>query len=67
MKFLKAKDLNLLRGIFLMGKISKFFAVGRIFPHPQGYTQRFRGKGNSPHLVGTTIFDILVRREMSGI
>ena len=50
-----------------MGKISKFFAVGRIFPHPQGYTQKFRGKGNSPHLVGTTIFDILVRREMSGI
>ena len=28
MKLLTAKDLNLLRGIFLMGEMSKFLAVG---------------------------------------
>ena len=28
MKLLTAKDLNLLRGIFLMGQMSKFLAVG---------------------------------------
>ena len=28
MKLLTAKDLNLLRGIFLMGEMSKFLAIG---------------------------------------
>ena len=37
MKLLIKKDLNQLRGIFLMGEMSKFLGVGGIFPHPQGF------------------------------
>ena len=52
MKLLTAKDLNLLRGIFLMGEMSKFLGVG--LPSPE-LPIKVQGKGNSPHLVGTTI------------
>ena len=52
MKLLTAKDLNLLRGIFPMGEMSKFLGVG--LPSPE-LPIKVQGKGNSPHLVGTTI------------
>ena len=55
MKLLIAKDLNLLRGIFLMEKMSKFWVLGRIFPHPQRFPWSFRWRESSPHLVGATI------------
>ena len=37
MTFLIAVKVNLLKGIFLVGEISKFWAVGGILPHPQGF------------------------------
>ena len=68
MKLLTAKDLNLLREIFLMGKWVNFWLLGRIFPHPQGYPWRFRGRGNQSIPGGCNNFvTFLVRREMPGI
>ena len=55
MKLLTAKDLNLLRGIFLMGEMSKFLAVGQDFSPSPGLPIKVQEKGNSPHLVGATI------------
>ena len=31
-------DVNLLKSIFPLGKISKFLAVAEILPHPQGFS-----------------------------
>ena len=47
MKLLTEKDLNLLRGIFLMGKWVNFYLLGRIFPHPQGFPWCFSGEGGT--------------------
>ena len=44
MKLLISKDLNLLRGIFLMGEISKFLAVAYDFPPSPGFP-----RGGSVH------------------
>ena len=42
--------------------------MGRIFPHPQGYPWRFRGRGNQSIPGGCNNFvTFLVRREMPGI
>ena len=55
MTLLTGKDVDLFRGIFLMGEISKFLAVGWDSPpHSQGFPQRFGGERDSPHLVGAT-------------
>ena len=45
MKLLIAKDFNLLRGIFLMGKVSKFLAVGQDFPPSPGFPIKVRRRG----------------------
>ena len=37
MTFLILEDVNLLRGIFLVGKMSRFLAAGWVFPHSQGF------------------------------
>ena len=68
MKFLRAKDLNLLREIFLMGEMSKFLAVGKdFFPSP-GLPIKVQGKGEQSTPGGCNNFvTFLVRREMSGI
>ena len=52
MKLLIAKDLNVLRGIFWWVEWVNFCLLGRIFPHPQGFPQRFRGRENNLHLFG---------------
>ena len=63
MKLLISKDLNLLRGIFLMGEISKFLAVAYDFPPSPGFP---RGGQSTPG--GCNIFLIfLVRREIPAI
>ena len=68
MKLLTAKDLNLLRGFFWWGKWVTFWILGRIFPHPQGYPWRFRGKGNQSIPGGCNNFvTFLVSREMPSI
>ena len=37
MTLLIAKDVNLLKGIFLVGEMSKFFAVGWVSPPSPGF------------------------------
>ena len=68
MKLLTAKDLNLLNLFFWWGKWIIFWLVGGIFPHPQGFPQRFRGKGEQSTLGGCNDFvTFLVKREMFDI
>ena len=58
----------LLENCCLMGKKWNFWLLGRIFPHPQGYSWRFRGRGNQSIPGGCNNFvTFLVRREMPGI
>ena len=65
MKLLTAKALNLLRGIFLMGKMSKFFAVGTDFSPSPGLPIKVQGKGKQSTPGGCNNFvTFLVRREM---
>ena len=45
MKLLTVKDLNLLRGIFLMGEMSKFLAVGEEFFPSTGFPIKVQEKG----------------------
>ena len=48
-KLLTAKDLNLLRGIFLMGGMSKFLAAGvGFFPIPK-VSHEGSGEGGTVH------------------
>ena len=49
MKLLTAKDLNLLRGIFLMGEIIKFLAIGLDFSPSPGLPMKVQGKGETVH------------------
>ena len=68
MKLLAAKDLNLLRGIFLMGEMSKFLAIGLDFSPPPGLPMKVQGRGNQSIPGGCNNFvTFLVRREMPGI
>ena len=67
-KLLIAKDLNLLRGIFLMGEMSKFFGcwVG-FFPVPR-VTHKGSGIGEQSRPGECNSFvTFLVRREMPGV
>ena len=68
MKLLIAKDLNLLKGIFLMGDMSKFLAVGLDFSPSPGFPIKVQGKGEQSTTGRYNNFvTFLVRREMSGI
>ena len=49
MKLLIAKDLNLLRGIFRIGKMSNFLAVGQGFPSSPGFPIKVESKGVTVH------------------
>ena len=68
MKLLTAKDLNLLKGIFLRGEMSKFLAFGEdFFPSPL-LAIKIQGKGKQSTPRGCNNFLIfLVRREMPDI
>ena len=59
-KLLIAKNLNILRGIFLMVELS------RIFPHPQCSLIPKNGE-QSTHCEFNNFVTFLVRREMPGI
>ena len=68
MKLLTAKDLNLLRGISLMGQMSRFLAVGYDFSPSAGLPIKVQGKGEQSTPGGCNSFvTFLVRREMRGI
>ena len=68
MKLLTAKDLNLFRGILLMGQMSKFLAVGHDFSQSTGLPVKVQGKGEQSTPGGCNNFvTFLVRREMPGI
>ena len=68
LKLLTAKDLNLWRGIFLMGKMSKFLVVGQDFSPLPGLLIKVQRKGEQPTPGGCNNFvTFLVRREMPGI
>ena len=68
MKLLTAKDLYLLRGVFLMGEMSKFLAVGWDFLPCPGFPIKVQGKGEQSTPGGCNYFvTFLVRREMPGI
>ena len=64
-KLLIAKDLNLLRGIFLMGKISTFLGVGQDFPPSPGFPIKVQGKEGQSTPGGCNNFlTFLWRREI---
>ena len=64
MKFLTAKDLNLLRRIFLNEEMSKFLAVGSDFSPSPGLPIKVQGKGKQSTPGGCNSFvTLLVRRE----
>ena len=68
MKLLTAKDLNLLKGIFLRGEMSKFLAFGEDFFLSPGLPIKIQGKGKQSTPGGCNNFLIfLVRREMPDI
>ena len=68
MKLLTPKDLNLLRGIFLMGEMSKFLAVGYDFSPSPRLPIKVQGKGEQSTPGGCNNFVAFkVRREMPGI
>ena len=68
MELLTAKDLNLLRGIFLMREMSKFLAIAYDFSPSPGLPMKVQGKGEPVRTCWVQQFcDILVRREMPGI
>lgn len=46
------KDVNLMRGIFLLGEISKFLSTGGILLKSLGFSPRVCRKGGSPYMVG---------------
>ena len=52
MTFFIEEDVNLLRRIFLVGKMSNFWVLGGILSHFEDFPQRF-GERVSMHLVGT--------------
>ena len=65
MKFLTAKDLNLLRRIFLNEEMSKFLAVGSDFSPSPGLPIKVQGKGKQSTPGGRNNYvTFLVRREM---
>ena len=45
MKLLTAKDLSLLRGVFVMWQMSKFLAIGQDFSSSPGFPIKVLGKG----------------------
>ena len=64
MKFLTAKDLNILREIFLMGQMSKSLAIGYDFSSSPGFPIKVLGKGGQSTPGGCNSFvTLLVRRE----
>ena len=68
MKLLTAKELNLLKGIFLRREMSKFLAFGEdFFPSP-GLAIKIQGKGKQSTPRGCNNFLMfLVRKEMPDI
>ena len=48
------EDVHVLRQIFLLGKMSKFLAVGWDSPPISRVSHEGLGEGGSPHLVGAT-------------
>ena len=68
MKLLIPKDLNLLRGIFLMGEMSNFLAVGYDFPPYPGFPIKVQGKKGQSTTRGCNNFlTFLVRMEITGV
>ena len=68
MIFLIAKDLNLLRGIFLMAKMSTSLGAGQDFPSSPGFPIKVQGKeGQSTHGGCNNFLIFLLRREIPGI
>ena len=68
MKLLTAKDLNLLREIFLMRQMSKSLALGFDFSPCPGFPIKVQGKGEQSKPGECNNFvTFLVRREMPGI
>ena len=62
---LDSERLNLLRGILLMGEMSKFLAVGQDFYPSTGFPIKVQGKGEQSTPGGWNNFlTFLVRREM---
>ena len=68
-KILIAKDLNLLKGIFLMRKMSKFLAARYNFPPSPGSPLKVQGKSREQSTPeGCKKFlTLLVKREIPGI
>ena len=68
MKILIAKNLNLLREIFLMGEMSKFLVYGYDFSPSPGFPIKVQEKGEQSTPGGCNSFvTFLVRREISGV
>ena len=67
MKLLTAKDLNPLRGIFLMRQMSKSLAFGLDFSPSPGFPIKIQRKGEQSKPGGCNNFvTFLVKREMPG-
>ena len=68
MKLLMVKDLNLLRGNFLMGEMGKFLAVENNFSPSPGLPINVQWKGGQSRPVACNNFvTFLIRREWPGI
>ena len=69
MKLLIAKDLNLLKGIFLMGKMSKFLVIGQDFPPSLGFLIKVQRKGREESTPEgcNNFLTFFVRRDIPGI
>ena len=63
MKLLIAKNLHLLRGIFLMEEMSNFLAVGQDFPSSSGFAIKVQGKKGTVHTWWVQqVFDIFGKK-----